>query len=179
MRDTRRERQVFRGKLNFTISSFQHNETDSHRNIWALTPYREAITELQSLKKMYEKSRIPIQYSAAVQSCYSSTTEKLQKIKTSQSNHWGQRWCTSSPIHYQSSGAEMAERQNRPSILKFKSCCCAYTCFRRHCVCQRLCLLKALCAGKEYRGMGCILSMLKILPFFYSKEERGERYSKS
>lgn len=42
-------------KLNFASSK----ETNLHRNIWSITQYRETMTELQSLKKMYEKPWIP------------------------------------------------------------------------------------------------------------------------
>jgi len=52
--------------------------------MWALTQHREATMELQSLNEMYQKSGIPTQHAADVQSSYSPTTEKVERIKTSQ-----------------------------------------------------------------------------------------------
>lgn len=61
----------------------------------------------------------------------SPTTEKLQKIKTNQSNQWGQRWCVHL-IPLTISQVELKPEKDESSILTCNSCCCcAYMCPRR------------------------------------------------
>lgn len=74
----------------------------------------------------------------------------------------------------------MAERQNKSSILTHVIAAAFVPILvLGDIVCWRLCPLKALCAGKAHGGVGCILSTLKILHFFYSKDKRGEKCHRS